>query len=236
MPPSRLPEALYDSEAMLRLVDRELQELRDDPVAADPAAVEPAPLVTVLQRANAEIGEVLATLRDGRQALHEASLHKLHAGTEKLREVSSATEVATTTILDGLDRAQGLVDQLDALDAGAQGGAGSGADPARGAVVRAALRDELFAMVAPLQFQDITTQQLEHVSAMMGDVERQLRAVAALLDCSWAQLRGPVPHPAFPPSPDATFAASASTADAAARQAQADALFWAGASPTQPPR
>jgi hypothetical protein len=33
MKPTRAKEVLYDSEAMLRLVDRELQELRDDMTA-----------------------------------------------------------------------------------------------------------------------------------------------------------------------------------------------------------
>lgn len=214
MSASRVPEVLYDSETMLRLLDRELEELRDGAPRTSIGG-----LASVLQRANVEIGHVLRTLHDSQQALHDASLKQIHDSTAKLREVSSATEVAATTIMDGLDRAHALVDELEALDRAA---------PAEAGAVRDRLRDELYAMVAPLQFQDITTQQLEHVSGMLADVERRLLAIAALLDGSWTEAARMAAASAEA-APDVTFSESASVNDAARRQAEADALFWAGA-------
>jgi hypothetical protein len=124
-------EVLYDSEAALRLVDSQLDELRREPTpgaADDPADAlrdetrrhltallsQPvsqglglAALPLILTRANEEIQAVLASLRDSRTALEAATVEKLQHTSAKLQEVTSATEVAATDILDGLDRAQG---------------------------------------------------------------------------------------------------------------------------------
>lgn len=228
---ARAQEVLYDSETVLRLVDRELNELRESETPsgtpsgtlADPlAAAVQAPVsaetssgpdisgfLQILRQANDEISQVLGTLRNSRQALQGATMERLHDSTAKILEVSSATETAATDILDGLDRAQGLLDKLDGLGA---------SDPAAAAVVRKELRDELFAMMGPLQFQDITTQQLSHASSMLTDVEERLRVIAKML--GGAKLNVPEGQHMTQP-----FAESASTRRAAERQAEADALF-----------
>ncbi len=215
MSSSRIAEVLYDSETVLRLVDRELEELCEVPAQGNHLAV----LLAVMQRANMEIEQVLRTLRDSREALQDVTLREIHASTAKLAEVSSATEMAATCIMDGLDRAQGLIDQLDELDAP---GAGSDAT-VRAAVARNHLRDELFAIMGSLQFQDITSQQLGHVSRMLADVERRLHATAAVLDGGCASAAS------MDTEPRAAFAESATTRNAGQRQASADALIrgWA---------
>jgi chemotaxis regulatin CheY-phosphate phosphatase CheZ len=224
MTSSRAKEVLYDSETMLRLVDNELEELRD-PVApqvepqAEPQSADRERIdawLSVVQQASTEISQVMAMLQDSRQALHGVTLDHLHVSTAKIQDVSAAAETAATNIMDRVDRAQGLIDRLEQLSA-ADGDAGA-------ASVRASLRDELFGMMGALQFQDITAQQLEHVSSMLIDVEHRLLSVSALLGGmpgaseALARLRSVFP------SNNSTYSASASTRDADIRQAAADEL------------
>jgi soluble cytochrome b562 len=231
-------EVLYDSEAALRLVDSQLDELRREPTPAaadDPADAlrdetrrhltallsQPvsqglglAALPLILTRANEEIQAVLASLRDSRTALEAATVEKLQHTSAKLQEVTSATEVAATDILDGLDRAQGLVDRLDEADAAADAGAARAA--------REQLRLELFAMMGCLQFQDITNQQIAYASSVLTDMESRLQQIARLFDPA-THLGGPV---LTAPDPR-TFDPEATTRNSAERQAVADAIFTA---------
>lgn len=222
MPTSRIAEVLYDSETVLRLVDSELDELRDDePRAEDPADGSPAghPMAVLLasvQHAQSEITGVLQVLHDGRTALREVPAREIEDSIGKLHDVCAATEAAATRIMDGVDRAQAMIEQLDLLaeEPTADGGLEE-------ATVRARIREELFAIIGSLQFQDITSQQLGHVSKMLGDVGRRVHASALLLDgaCDEAEALAGEAHP--------VFAESASTRDVGERQAAADALFWA---------
>ena len=82
---------------------------------------------------------------------------------QKLIEISSATEMATSELLDGLDRALLLVDQLEV-------GPSSSDDDAN---PRDDLREELHTLVTVLQFQDIAKQQLGNASTVLE--ERMLR-------------------------------------------------------------
>ena len=90
---------------------------------------------------------------------------------QKLTEVSSATEMATSELLDGLDRALRLVDQLEVGPSSSD----DDADP------RDDLREELHTLVTVLQFQDITKQQLGNASTVLE--ERMLR-LAEVFDLS----------------------------------------------------
>lgn len=212
MSTSRIAEVLYDSETVLRLVDSELEELRDDPADGHPLAV----LLTLLQRANQEISCVLRVLHNGRDALGEIPQLELRETIDKLNEVSVATESAAHRIIDSIDRAQGMLDSLDQLaDEPTVNGA------IEEAMVRARLREELFQIIGALQFQDITSQQLGHAAQMLGDVGRRLHATSSLLGGSCAEAEGVVAEV----SP--VFAESASIHDVGERQAAADALFWA---------
>jgi chemotaxis regulatin CheY-phosphate phosphatase CheZ len=234
-------ELLYDTEAALRLVDSELDELRGAPVA--PAAAAPgraatpvagesaaahhlrellaqpegspvglASLPFILERANQEIQAVLANLRDSREALETATVEKLQQTSEKLKEVTSATEVAATDILDALDRAQNLVDDLDAADAAE--------DKEKGQSVRDLLREEIFGMMGALQFQDITTQQLAYASTVLTDMENRLLQIAKLFDPAAVMVRAAIDSP----DPQ-TFDKNATTKHAQQRQSLADEIF-----------
>lgn len=215
--------ALYDSEAALRLVDSALGELQagaQAPVATTPASSAPAfaaptapvDLPGLLLKAYGEISSVLASLRQSRDAIAEASVAKIQQTNAKISEVTSATEVATIDILNSLDRAQGLVDELDTLDAG------SADSPA--SAVRARLRDELFQVTGCLQFQDITTQQLNHASSVLVETEQRLGQLAEIFDPGFFGIR--IPEVA---AVRQTFDPAASTANAEVRQALADAIF-----------
>jgi hypothetical protein len=249
-------ELLYDTEAALRLVDSELDELRVDDTAslgtshgtshdetrAEGDATSPSAVITIpghstaaqhlralldqpdgapvglaslpfiLDRANAEIRCVLESLRDSREALETATVETLQTTSEKLKEVTSATEVAATDILDGLDRAQALLDDLDVADATD--------DKVKAQNVRDLLREEIFGMMGCLQFQDITTQQLAYAASVLTDMEGRLARIARLFDPAAVMVRAAIA------SPDPrTFDPQATTRNARQRQAVADEIF-----------
>jgi hypothetical protein len=147
-------------------VDRALEGLDERPVGL-------AELVKVLVTTYSEIMEVIESLRQSRGLLEQASMERLKGTHVRLAEVSSATEVAATGMLDGLDRALGLVDALD----GASDGDADGP-----AATRAELRQELHQIMDLLQFQDITSQQLGYASGVLHDVEQRMIQLSQLFD------------------------------------------------------
>jgi hypothetical protein len=119
--------------------------------------------------------------------------------------------------MDACDRATQMVDELDVIDAEPT------PDRERATTVRAGLRDELFLMMGALQFQDITSQQLSHASAVLVEMEMRLIDVARLFDSNSdvAELHRPDHH-----IPDAaTYDPNATTRDSESRQALADQIF-----------
>ena len=221
---------LYDTEASLRLVDGELRALDGDPRTEGPGVGTPAhhlralldtpagqpiglaALPFILERANTEIQCVLANLRDSRTALETAAVEKIHHTSDKLKEVTSATEVAATDILDALDRTQTMVDDLEAADAAD--------DKDRAQQVRDRLREEIFGMMGALQFQDITTQQLAYAASVLSDMEARMLQIARLFDPATALAHAT----AGGPDPS-TFDPRATTQRADERQALADEIF-----------
>jgi chemotaxis regulatin CheY-phosphate phosphatase CheZ len=180
-------------------------------------------LPVVLDRAHQAVADVLAGLQSTRVALEgarQAAVGRLEHTHAKLREVTSTTEGATSEILDALDRAQSLLDTLDA-DA-------SVPDPARAAEARGALREEMFGMMNALQFQDITTQQLSHTAGMLTELEQRLMAIVALFDGSRAAVEGESGSPAVMAEAARLYAPNASMEDAEARQLVADEVFVGG--------
>jgi hypothetical protein len=228
-------DVLYDSEAALRLVDSALSELRglapgaleegrhDDPDAAlrnatddDPRAL--AALPSMLLKAYSEIISVLECLKQSRGMLERATVERLQHTHEKLREVSSTTENAATNMLDGLDRALGLVDRLDAE---------SGPEASESAAgLRGQLRDELFAMMSHLQFHDITTQQLDYTSSVLIDVEHRLAQVVRVFDPRSFGVE--LPQTIEPAPSKVAFDPGATTENAEVRQALVDEIFTGG--------
>jgi hypothetical protein len=227
-------ELLYDSEAALRLVDSAIEEIREpagrraaepnaratelrDALAAANGPLGLLGLSQVLARSYTEIVSVLGSLRESRTVLERSTVERIQQTHAKLREVSNATEVAATDILDGLERSLALVDQMD--QRATEGDARSEAD------LRQTLRDELFALVGCMQFQDITTQQLNYASAVLTDMENRLAELARVLDpTTFGTLRIALATPAKPNVP-VSFDPAASTENAEARQAVADEIF-----------
>ncbi len=228
MAPKPVSELLYDSEATLRLVDSALDELRGGeraeparpaPAAPKPAGAQPLGLVGLTQllaKGYAEIVSVLGSLRQSRSVLERAAVEKLQHTHAKLKEVSNATELAATDILDGLDRSVALIDRLDGLDG----------TPGESAEVRGQLRDELFRLMGCMQFQDITTQQLSYASAVLTDMEERLAQLAQVFDPATfgAAAPAPAPVPVAPQGP-VTYDPGASVENAEQRQAVADEIF-----------
>ena len=224
MSTQRAQEVLYESEAALRLVDQELYDQHEVPRGrhnTPSGGQEEVPQILV--QAQELIMSTLLQLRESRAVLQLSTMERFHLTHEKLREVTSATEVAATDILDACDRATGLVDELDAIDDAQQ------PDRAKAVKVRGTLRDELFVMMDALQFQDITAQQLTHASAVLMEMERRLTEVSKLLDSSFGIDRSaPIVDE---PLDDSTFDPNATTLDAEDRQALADQIFTASKMP-----
>ena len=217
----RVEEVLYESEAALRLVDQGLRGLRDESLDGDedvPGGLSELP--AVLERANGQILAVLSRLRETRAAIESTTLTKLASTHERIREVTSATEDAAIGIMDACDRATHMVDELDTIDASAT------PDRERAGAVRGTLRDELFLMMGALQFQDITSQQLAHASAVLVEMEERLLDIARLFDAK-VELPEVGSRRDAHPSAALTYDPNASTRDAESRQALADEIFTA---------
>lgn len=222
---SRAETVLYESEALLRLVDHEIHELRD---VASPdqsyLTVSLGDLPLILERANQQILNVLAHLRETRTALRSTAFEKLQSTHEKIREVTSATEDAAINIMDACDRANHLVDELDAIDQQ------ESPDRVKASALRVTLRDEIFMMMGALQFQDITSQQLSHASAVLVEMESRLLEVARMFDSSITIERSSGAA-AQAPANEQTYDPNATTRNAEVRQALADQIFTASKTP-----
>ena len=232
-----------DSRATLREVRGVLAELGDlsgdagANGAADFGAAGRASLgglMATLHRVYGEIIAIVESLRDSRSLLERASVERLHRTHAKLREVSSATEVAATGLLDSLDRALELVDRLEPGEEGPSG------EPAAdgGAETRDELRDELHSMMSLLQFQDITAQQLGHAASVLEDIEGRLVEVARIFDFD-LELDEPTSDDAVDSSVAegeiVTCDPNASTLEADSRQALADEIFTTPGTPSTSP-
>ena len=223
-------ELLHDSEVTLRLVDdlvTEISEQTDDEVIrADAMRLldrlnrrrsQTREIESLFVRMYAELQRILYSVRKSRGLLEEAALHHLESTNAKLKEVNSATEFAATNMLDGVDRALSLVNRIE--------------DEPGDATAFDSLRDELHSLVVALQFQDITSQQIEHASAIIVDLETQLRRVTeifARVVLNDADEDEPRPTPTLGLNGNGTYDPAASVNDATSRQAVADDIFGAG--------
>ena len=234
------PEALGDTEATLRQVEGVLGDFDSsdhhlervdrmmDDIEARPTGLKD--LVSTLVKTYSETMVVIDSLRKSRGLLEAAAMDRLKSTHQKLAEVSSATEVAATGMLDGLDRALVLVDQMEAESAS------TNSDSETMAEHREGLRDELHTLMGLLQFQDITSQQLGHTSTVLRDIEDRLVRLAEIFDMRDMGLEdiagqftdgvGSVPESEPEPGPEVVpNDPGASTLDAEGRQAVADSIF-----------
>lgn len=128
-----------------------------------------ASLPDALQNAYGAISSALAgvSLRLQGMVAHD----HLRGTHEKLSEVSAATENAALGMMDGLDRAMTKINSLHAMTVGAGGDDG---DDKEFAGVVGEVREEIGAMFNLLQFQDITSQQIQGIAALIKDAETTL--------------------------------------------------------------
>jgi chemotaxis regulatin CheY-phosphate phosphatase CheZ len=176
-----------------------------------------ADLPRVLLRCYAEIAEALGGIRLTREAIQAHAVERLRDTHLKLNEVSFTTESATLEMMNALDRAQALIDDLEV-----QAGPGPGKPPA----TFDALRAEVNQMFNCLQFQDITAQQLQGVNALLVDVEARIESVAGLFDHAFGLNDAGAKVAAELVMPDETaYNPDASVKNTAARQAMIDAAF-----------
>ena len=227
----RATELLYDTASTLRLLDAELGELAPRRAAVPTAAAAAIgatervlPLLPALfVRAMGEVHAMLASIRTGREHIRAATSERLAHTNEKLDEVSSATAHAALDIMDALERAIAKVDELETDDVIA--------DASKGNTIRGELRDELFAVMGHMQFQDITSQQIMHVQSLLTEMEGRLSEIANLFDHQAGDASESTPPPVVSArfERDAhLFDPQATLADAEARQALADSLVGRG--------
>ncbi|NJD20130.1 MAG: hypothetical protein FIA95_12715 [Gemmatimonadetes bacterium] len=222
---------LDDSAATLRQVRGALAELGSEMGAADRRldkvvsevqgrGASLKDLVEILTTTYGEILNVIGSLRRSRGLLEQAAMERLKSTHQKLAEVSSATEMAATGMLAGLDRALVLVDRMESA-------AGQPGDHPDGAALRRELRDERHTLITLLQFQDITAQQLGYAGGVLLDIEDRMVELARVFD-----LRGVGASGEDERTPDnqvdlrsETCDPAASHFDADGRQALADEIF-----------
>ena len=178
-------------------------------------------LPQVLLKAYGEITGALGGIRLSRETIQVHAVDRIRRTHAKLAEVSSATESATTELLNGLDRALGIIDRLE------QHGNGEALRLDDGRTAHQAIRDEVNGLFNVLQFQDITSQQLNAVNDLLVDVEQRLVAVALLFDPAVGE-DAPMPILLLPDpnaGPAKAYDQAASTTGADKRQALADAVM-----------
>lgn len=231
-------ELLRDSEATLREVAGILLELWDKGGPADSGngsgpngdqvsqpAARLGDLIGILMRTYREITGVLDGIRKGRGILQQAAMERVQKTHAKLEEVTMTTELAATDMLDGLDNALSLVDQILVTDH-----EGEEPDQTR-AEAGEELREELHRLIILLQFQDITAQQLAHAAGVLAEVEERLEGLTRLLDLHRLDpdeedfMGLGLSEKSKKDSGPTTFDPAASTVDAETRQALADEIF-----------
>jgi chemotaxis regulatin CheY-phosphate phosphatase CheZ len=170
----------------------------------------------MLLKAHDEVCAVLASLRASRDMLQKSSVTNLRQTSAKLQEVTDATEVAATGILDGLDRSIALVDGLEKLDT-------TGGAEAQG--MRDQLRDELFLAQGALQFQDITSQQLNYAASLLAELEERIAGLADALEPDGGASKAVAGVARAVAESTKAFDPHATMANPTGRQALADSIF-----------
>jgi hypothetical protein len=173
-----------------------------------------ARLPAMLLGAYNEVSEALGGIRLSRGALEAQALTHLRDSSNKISEVSSATESAALGLLDGLDHVMTMIDGIAMLVPG------TAAERAPCNAALAAVQAEISVLFNHLQFQDITSQQLRGVAEKLGAVETRLESVASVLDHSTI-----ASAPQLRPTVEGSFNPDASMRDITRRQGLADVAF-----------
>jgi hypothetical protein len=149
-----------------------------EPGAEDGQNMPVVSLPDILVRTSREITSVLNSLYRSRSFLEQAAVPRLRRTHQNLRQATQASETATHTLLDGLDRALVLIDQLE-----------KPVDPRNPdptipdhAAIRFELREEVHRLICSLQFQDIVAQQIGYATRVLEDTERRLATLTEHFD------------------------------------------------------
>jgi hypothetical protein len=174
-------DQILDSMASLRLAGALVSELKEqaEAMGADAVeeAVEAAPVASlpnILMRTSQEITAVLNSLYRSRVLLEQAAVPRLQRTHVRLKEVTQATESATHDMLDKLDRASLLIDEI-----GVRITTGIPASDKEALQLHADLREEAHRLVMCLQFQDIVTQQIGYATHVLEETERRMTQLAS---------------------------------------------------------
>jgi chemotaxis regulatin CheY-phosphate phosphatase CheZ len=171
-----------------------------------------ATLPNLLLRVYSELTVALSGIRVTRETIQMHSAERLRNTHARLSEVSSATETAAMELLNGLDRTLAMIDQLE----------GTTGDRRPSHETCDALRTEVNQLYGCLQFQDIVTQQLHGVAALLVEIEERLDRVAQMFDEPEAHGRAGDPPAAQALADPAAFNPDATMRDAAGRQEMID--------------
>lgn len=184
-----------------------------DRIAARPALVE---LPAMLLRAHVEITDILNGIRLTRESIQAHAVDRLRDTKDKLGDVSATTESATIELMNGLDRSIELINTLEQH-------AKDQADINTFDV----LRTQVSTLYNHLQFQDITAQQLQGVTASLLDIEMRMTSVSALFDHGVSAANAALPRSNYVPESSAGLAYNpdASMTHSRADQAMIDAAF-----------
>jgi chemotaxis regulatin CheY-phosphate phosphatase CheZ len=144
-----------------------------------------------------------------RTVLAQEAAPQIRHTEDRLRDVTSATETAATSIMDGVTQLMEVLDRLAAL-----------ALPPEAAPLVSQLSDGLFDLTMHLQFQDITSQQLRYAESVLRATEIRLLVLAAEGTDESAPERENAAPVAFDPR--------ASSRRSPNRQASIDSLFSTG--------
>jgi chemotaxis regulatin CheY-phosphate phosphatase CheZ len=174
-----------------------------------------ATLPSLLLRVYTELTVALSGIRVTRETIQMHSVERLRNTHARLNEVSSTTETAAMEMLNGLDRTLAMIDQLEGVTE----------DRRPSHEVCDGLRTEVNQLYGCLQFQDIITQQLHGVAALLVEIEERLESVAALFEEPAADAT-PVDRPtAAAAAGSQAFNPEATMRDTVGRQAMIDETF-----------
>lgn len=136
-----------------------------------------------LDKTYAIIKDIIAHVHESRSQLKGAVDGLIKQTGEQLVKVTSATEVATNKILDVSDslteKQNSLIEKLDGFIA-EKPELSEMFEDIKGDIF--SQQDDTFLILDYLQFQDITSQQLESAFSMLNQIEDRLLAVAKLLE------------------------------------------------------
>jgi chemotaxis regulatin CheY-phosphate phosphatase CheZ len=160
------------------------------------------------------IEEVIPLLQTIHKNLH-VSTEMIPSASEKLGKVTSATELATTEVMDIVDnviaRLNTMSTYLDEIEEQAS-------NPASGDLIKGKIsdirneisgsQDDLFSIMNALQFQDITTQQINSIGSVIDSVHTKLTELLKGFDEEGLNL-GLMKQQSFDPDAEFDFSCSA---------------------------